>query len=111
MNLYSLKFYITQQNIYGLFRPTLKSQFSIFSDYSTEIFALLACQLQAIAKIVETLTVKNPTMRDIEVSTASTPPPPTQSCFQLDLALKLKGINIEKGGGGNRGVATSLSVW
>ena len=51
---------------------------------------------QAIAKRVETLTVKNPTMRDIEVSAS---PPPTQSCFDLDLldlALKLKGINIER---------------
>ena len=59
------------------------------------------CLPQAIAKRVETLTVKNPTMRDIEVSTSPPPLPPrkvvfiTQSCFH-----QLKGINIEKGGGG-----------
>ena len=58
-----------------------------------------AIKLPAIAKRVETLTVNNRTMCVIQVSASPTSLPPKQSFFHLHLAFKLKGINIEKGGG------------
>ena len=65
-------------------------------------------KLQAVAKRVETLTVDNRTMCVIQVSASPTPLPPKQSCFHFHLALRLKGINIEKGEGGGRGIQPFL---
>ena len=61
---------------------------------------------KAIAKRVEPLTLSNRTMHVIQVSASPTPLPPKRSCFHFHLALKLKGINIEKGERGGRGVGT-----
>ena len=75
----------------------------IAADQTTNFY-----KLQAVAKRVETLTVDNRTMRVIQVSASPTPLPRKQSCFHFHLALRLKGMNIEKGEGGGRGVQPFL---